>query len=148
MHELIIWKKEELDKLRRDMDRLFTQFRRTFGVPRSLIESAGQFGVELSETEKLIIVNARLPGMKPEEIDISVTDDLLTLKGTQVEDSVENGEGFQRTLQSSQSFQRTFRMPCRIVPDEVKASLKDGVLRIELPKCSPQVVRGIKVKVD
>lgn len=148
MHELIIWKKEELDKLRRDMDRLFTQFRRTFGVPRSLIESAGQFGVELSETEKLIIVNARLPGMKPEEIDISVTDDLLTLKGTQVEDSVENGEGFQRTLQSSRSFQRTFRMPCRIVPDEVKASLKDGVLRIELPKCSPQVVRGIKVKVD
>ena len=53
MSELILWKKQELDKLRKDMDLLFRRFRRGFGVPRTLLEAADSFATGLSETEKV-----------------------------------------------------------------------------------------------
>ena len=79
MHELTLWKKQEIDKLRKDMDSLFRRFRKEFGLPSSLSEVAEPFSMDLSETESTLTVSAELPGIKPEDIHISVTENTLTL---------------------------------------------------------------------
>jgi len=145
MSELTIWKKQELDKLRKDLDLLFRRFRRGFGVPRTLLEAAESFSTEFSETEEMLVLSTDLPGIKPEDIEISVTEDTLNLKAATIEDSVDKDENFQRIEKRSRSFSRSISLPCRIIAEEVKASFKDNILRIELPKCKPKKARGVIV---
>ncbi|UCF89976.1 MAG: Hsp20/alpha crystallin family protein [Desulfobacterales bacterium] len=147
MTELTLWKKQEIEKLRRDMDLLFRRFRRGFGVPRALLEAAESFAVDLSETENSLILRVEVPGLKPEDIQVTVTEDTLTLKGETRERRVEKGETYQRVEKRSQSFSRTLTLPCRVLTDEVKATYKDDILQIVLPKCKPQEARGITIEV-
>jgi HSP20 family protein len=145
MSELVLWKKQELDKLRKDLDLLFRRFRRGFGVPRSLLEAAESFSTELSETDELLVLSTGLPGIKPEDIEISVTDDTLNLKAEARQDSVDQKEDFQRIEKSYRSFSRSISLPCRIIAEDVKATYKDDILRIELPKFKPKKARGVIV---
>ena len=145
MSELALWKKQELDKLRNDMDLLFRRFRREFGVPRTLLEATELFPTEFSETEEMLVLSTDLPGIKPEDIEISVTEDTLNLKAETREDSVDTEENFQRIEKRSRSFSRSISLPCRIIAEEVKATYKDEILKIELPKCKPKKARGIIV---
>jgi HSP20 family protein len=145
MSELVLWKKQELDKLRKEMDLLFKRFRRGFGVPWSLLEAADTFSTEFSETEDMLVLRTDLPGIKPEDIEISVTDDTLNLTAEDRKDSVDEEEYFQRIEKRYQSFSRSISLPCRIIAEEVKATFKDNILRIELPKCKPKKPRGVIV---
>ena len=146
MSELVLWKKQELDKLRKDLDLLFRRFRRGFGVPRSLLEAGESFSTELSETEDMLVLSTDLPGIKPEDIEVSVTEDTLNLKAEAREDSVDKEENFQRIEKRYRSFSRSISLPCRIVAEEVKATYKDNILRIELPRCKPKKARGVIVE--
>jgi HSP20 family protein len=146
MSELTLWKKQEMGKLRRDLARVFRRIGSDFGVPVSFLEVAELFPVELSETESSVVLKAELPGMKPENFDMSVTEDSLTLKGESREERVEESDRYQRVEQRSRSFSRTVALPCRIVPDDVKATYKDGILRIVLPKCKPKKARVITIE--
>jgi len=145
MSELTLWKNREMDKLRRDLARVFRRIGSDFGVPVSFLESAEPFPLELSETESSLVLKAELPGMQPEHLDVSVTEDSLTLKGESREERIEESDRFQRVEQRSRSFSRTVTLPCRIVPEDVKATYKDGILRIVLPKCKPKKARGIAI---
>jgi len=145
MSELTLWKKQELDKLRKDLDLLFRRFRRGFGVPRTLLEAAESFSTEFSETEEMLVLSTDLPGIKPQDIEISVTEDTLNLKAEAREDSVDTEANFQRIEKRSRSFSRSISLPCRIIAEEVKATYKDEILKIELPKCKPKKARGIIV---
>jgi HSP20 family protein len=145
MSELTLWKKQELDKLRKDLDLLFRRFRRGFGVPRTLLETAELFSTEFSETEDMLVLSTDLPGVKPEDIEISVTEDTLNLKAETREDSIDTQENFQRIEKSSRSFSRSISLPCRIIAEEVKATYKDEILKIELPKCKPKKACGVIV---
>ena len=138
MSELTLWKKQELDKLRKDMDLLFRRFRRGFGVPRRLLEAAESFSTEFSETEDMLVLSTDLPGIKPEDIEISVTEDTLNLKAETREDTVDTEENFQRIEKRSRSLSRSISLPCRIIAEEVKATYKDEILKIELPKSKPK----------
>ena len=148
MSELIVWRKQEIDRLRRDMDHLFKRFRRDFGVPHFLLEAAESFSLDLSETQNTVTLRAELPGMKPEDMRVSVTDDSLTLRGEIREDTVDKGENYERVAKRSQSFSRTIALPCRIKTAEVKATFKDGVLEIVLPKCSPAEAQGVNIEIE
>jgi HSP20 family protein len=145
MSELTLWKKQELDRLRKDMDLLFRRFRRGFGVPRTLLEATESFSTEFSETEDMLVLSTDLAGIKPEDIEISVTEDTLNLKAETREDSVDTEENFQRIEKRSRSFSRSISLPCRIIAEEVKATYKDEILKIELPKCKPKKARGVLV---
>jgi len=147
MHELTLWKKGELENLRRDIDLLFRRFRRGFGVPRSLMETTEIYRTDLSETEDTVFVEAKLPDIRPGDIQISVTEDTLSLKAETSEESLEKVENYQRIEKSSRSFSRSIKLPCRILPEEVKATFKDNVLKIELPKCRPKKARGISIEI-
>jgi HSP20 family protein len=146
MNELTLWRKQEIDKLRREMDLLFRRFRREFGVPRSLLETTEAFSMNLSETENTVTLRAELSGIKPEDIDILVTDQALTLKAQTREDTTEKGEHYEHIAKRSRSFSRTISFPCRIMNDAVKATYKDGILEIVLPKCKPPEARGVNIE--
>jgi HSP20 family protein len=145
MGELTVWKQQEIDKLRRDMDQLFRRFRKELGIPRYLIEVAESFSVGLSETENTLTVKAELPGIKPEDIKISVTEDTLTLKGETGEEVIESAEGYRRIERRSRTFSRTVSLPCRVLTEDVKATLKNDILQIVLPKCKPKEARSVKI---
>ena len=147
MTELNIWKNEELDKLRKDLDFRFRRFRRGFGVPRAFLERTEMFATSLSETEDYLVLKTELPGVRVENIRLSVTDDSLSLVVESNEDSVEQGANLQTIVKRTRSFSKSIALPCRIVVEEVKATYQDNVLKIELPKCRPKQARGITIEV-
>ena len=147
MTELTLWKKEELDKLRKDLDFRFSRFRRGFGVPRAFLERAEMFATSLSETKDYLIIEAELPGVQAENIQLSVTDDKLSMAVKSSEDSVEQGADHQTIVKRTRSFSKSIVFPCRIVIEEVKATYQDNILKIELPKCRPKEARGIPIEV-
>ena len=128
MTELTLWKKEELDKLRKDLDFRFSRFRRGFGVPRAFLERAEMFATSLSETKDFLIIEAELPGVRAENIQLSVTDDKLSLTVKSSEDSVEKDANLQTIVKRTRSFSKSIVLPCRIVVEEVKATYRDNIL--------------------
>jgi HSP20 family protein len=147
MPELIVWKNERMDKLRKDMDRICTRVCDEFGIPLFLETAAELPAIDVSETEDSIILRAEVPDINPEDLDISITDDTLRIKGETKQERVEEAGGVQRTERRYGAFSRTLQLPCRIDMDDVKATYKEGILNIVMPKCSPEQAREIKVKV-
>jgi len=146
MTDLTLWRKQEIDKLRKDLDLLFRQFRQGFGVPRALLQADEAFKVELSESARAVTVKARLPGLRPEDIQISVTDDTLTLAGSASENHVEKTGQYERIERHRRSFARTLTMPCRIAAEAVKATYKNDELTIHLPKCEAPKARRVDIE--
>ena len=147
MTELTLWKKEELDKLRKDLDSRFSRFRRGFGVPRAFLERSEMFATSLSETEDYLVLKAELPGVQAENIQLSVTDDRLRMAVKSSEDSVEQAANLQTIVKRTRSFSKSIVLPCRIVIEEVKATYQDNILKIELRKCRPKEARAITIEV-
>ena len=147
MPELIVWKNKRMDKLRRDMDRICTRVCDEFGIPLFLETAAELPSIDVSETEDSIILRAEVPDVDPEDLDISITDDTLRIRGEKKQERVEEKGGVQRTERRYDSFSRTLQLPCRIELDDVKATYREGILNIVMPKCSPEQAREIKIKV-
>ena len=149
MKDLIRWKKGEdwgLTQMRREMDRLFDRFFEALPF-RGLAETGGWTpSVDVSETEKEIIVRAELPGMDPKEIDISLSGNVLTIKGERKHEREEKKENFHLVERGYGSFSRTLQLPAEVRADKIKATYKDGVLNVSMPKTAPEAVKKIVVK--
>lgn len=116
------------------------------------LRSGAQPRFDLSETDKEVEVQTDVPGFKPEEIDIEVRDDMLTIRGEQSEEkrSEENakksdGRTYHRVERRSGSFSRSIWLPCPVKTDDVEAVLKEGVLTVTLPKADEAKTCKIKV---
>ena len=147
MPGLIIWKNQEMGRLKRDMERLLARFFDDFAVPffvRPFKE--GPF-IDLSETEDRLILRAEIPGATPEDLDISISGDILTVKGEAKQDFVTEKEGYRSTEREYGHFSRAIQLPCKVQIHEVKATYKDGLLSIDMPKCEPGPSREIKIKI-
>ncbi|MCK4785433.1 MAG: Hsp20 family protein [Desulfobacteraceae bacterium] len=148
MSGLILWKDQEMSKLRRDIDRLFDRCRSDFGVCRFLGEVSEGFSIKLTESEDTLIVRAELEGVNPENLDVSITNDiLLTIRGEKKIGTDEESGYYHSVKRRFTSFTRTFRLPCRVRVGEIKATYKKGILNIIMPKWKPQKARGIKVEI-
>ncbi|WP_031497901.1 Hsp20/alpha crystallin family protein [Bryobacter aggregatus] len=104
--------------------------------------------VDVLETENELILKADLPEVKQEQIDIRIEDGTLTLRGERKFVKGENEKGYHRIERSYGSFSRSFALNDSINPEGVKASFKDGVLTITLPKKDIAKPRQIKVEVS
>jgi HSP20 family protein len=147
MAELIIWKNQEIDRLKRDMDRLLNRFRDDFCSPLLLKGFREDPYLELSETEDDLLLRAEIPDVRPKDLDITISDDMLTIKAEVRQEAFSEGEGFRERTQSRRFFSRTIQLPCKVHVDEVRASYQDGTLNIIMPKCKPETAREIKIKV-
>ena len=147
MAELILWKNREMDRLKKDMDRLLNRFRDDFCSPLLLKGFREEPYLELSETQDDLILRAEIPDVQPKDLDITISDELLTIKAEVNQEAFSEEEGYSERTQSCSLFTRTIQLPCKVHTDEVRASYQDGTLNIVMPKCKPERTRGIKIKV-
>jgi HSP20 family protein len=148
MPGLIIWKNQEIDRLKRDMDRLFARLWDDFCIPlfpRGYREAPF---IDLSETEDRLILRAEIPGVTPEDLDISITDGTLTIRGESRENMATEGEDYRSTETGYGYFSRSIPLPCKVQMGDVKATYKDGLLTIVMPKCKPEPPREIKIRIS
>jgi HSP20 family protein len=148
MPGLIIWKNQEIDRLKKDMDRLLARLWDDFCIPLFPRGYREEPAVDLSESEDRLIFRAEIPGVTPEDLNISITDDTLTIRGESREETVESEEDYRSTQRSYGYFSRTIALPCKVEMGEVTATYKDGLLSIVMPKCKSEPPREIKVKVS
>ena len=146
MPQLTLWKNQEISKLRRDMDRLFSRLWDDFSMPVSPRSEYERPFIDLSEKGDQLELKAEIPGVDPENLEISITDDLLTIKGKTETETVQDKGNVHRVERRFGSFSRVIQLPCRVKLDEIKASYKKGILSIEMPKCKPETVKKIKIK--
>jgi len=104
--------------------------------------------IDLSETNNDIIMKAELPGIDPKDIDISLTNDLLTIKGEKKQEKEEKEEDYHLIERSYGSFIRSIRLPKDVQSDKISASYKNGILKVILPKSEEAKKKEIKIKVE
>jgi HSP20 family protein len=136
-----------LSSLRDELDRLFespwTELART-----SQLLSGWSPALDVHEDKDNFVVQAELPGMKREDIDVSLQDGALSISGERkVEKKYEEAEIY-RTERFFGKFQRTVTLPTPVAADKVKAQYKDGVLTITLPKTEAAKPKQIDVNVN
>ncbi len=103
--------------------------------------------VDVHETKDYFLVKAELPGMKQEEIEVSILDGTLTLKGERKRETEVKENEYHRIERSYGTFQRSIALPAGVDANAVKASYKDGVLEIQIPKKEEAKPKAIKVEV-
>lgn len=101
--------------------------------------------VDVYETADAYVLNAELPGMKKEDIDIDVKDRILTLRGERRWNTEAKDERFHRKERVFGRFQRSFALPEGVVADSITAELKNGVLKICIPRPEEKKPRQITV---
>jgi len=136
----------DLRNVHSEMDRLFSSL-----WPRSDQElTNGRLwtpAIDVYEDKEQIVVKAELPGVRKEDVSISLTEDTLTLKGERKYEKEEKKENYYRLEGSYGGFVRTIEIPRPVKADAVKAEFKDGVLKIVLPKADDSKTREIKIDV-
>jgi HSP20 family protein len=95
-----------------------------------------------------IQVHVELPGIAREDVDISLKEDVLTIRGEKKEKKEEKGENRYYVERSYGTFSRTINLPAKVRADQVKASYKDGVLEVSLPKAEGEKTREVHVDVE
>jgi len=100
-----------------------------------------------AETEKAFIVKVELPEVEKKDIDISVNQGLLTIRGERKREKEEKSKRFHRIERSFGSFSRSFRFPNDIEEDKIEANFKDGVLQITLPKSAKAKQKQISINI-
>lgn len=146
MAELTIWR--PFQDLKKEMDRLWQEFFGKSYLPErwEVVEWAP--AVDVSETDEEVIVKADLPGVKPEEIEINLVDNVLTIKGEKKRETEEKKENYYRVERYYGSFMRAIQLPSEVDGEKVKAQYKDGVLKVTLPKKPEAKKKLIKVEVE
>ncbi|HEX6998064.1 MAG TPA: Hsp20/alpha crystallin family protein [Gammaproteobacteria bacterium] len=139
-----------------DLDRLFDEFMSTrwpspfaWQWPSSL-RSLGMEplrarvpSVDICENDAEVIVRAEVPGVDKENLDVSITDRTLTIKGRSREEQKEEREDYYRREIRSGEFSRSLLLPCEVDAEKASASLKDGIVELRLPKAAAAQRRRI-----
>ena len=105
-------------------------------------------GVDVFETDTDVVVKAEIPGVDKKELDISITDNDVTIKGEAMKDEEVREEGYYRRERRYGSFSRTVPLPGPVETDKAKASFKDGVLEIRIPKTPEEQAKVTKIEVE
>jgi len=145
--ELVPWRPfGEVSLFRGEMDKLWDRF---FGQKRL----AGTFNeewlpsVDISETEDNLLIKAELPGLETQDVKVSISGYLLTIKGEKKKEKEEKDEHHHYMERYSGSFERSFRIPVNVKSDKVEAVFDKGVLKVTLPKAEEARKKEIEIKV-
>lgn len=140
-----------------EMERWFEDvFRRPFSLlgpswlPRMRFPELEEISpvVDIYEEGDNVVVKAEIPGIKKDDIDVSLTDNTITISGEKEKEEKVEKKNYYRLERSYGSFTRTFRLPAEVQSDKAKARFKDGILEIRIPKTEEAKKREKKVKVE
>ena len=146
MFELVPWRRNRgaLARPRRD---LFNWFLEDFNLPDFWTEEREWMpAFDVAETANAIVVKAELPGMDVKDIDIALTDGLLTIRGERKLEKEEKKEDYHRIERQFGSFSRSLNLGQRVKADDIEAAYKDGILTVTLPKTEESKPKKIEVK--
>lgn len=133
-----------LDWPRRDV---FDRFFDDFNLPSVFSEETGfKPAFDVSETEDALIVKAELPGMEEKDIEISLSEGILTIKGEKKHEKEEESGQYHTVERRYGAFCRTMRLPAEVDAEKVDAVYKDGVLSVTMPKSETAKPRKIEIK--
>ena len=128
-----------------EMNRLFSGSlrRRT----REDLPSFFRPDIDLEEDDEQFVVIADVPGIRKEELDISITGNVVTIKGERKEESEKEGKNFYHAERWAGGFTRVIELPGEVDASKVKASVKDGILELTIPKSDSAKPKQIKVDI-
>lgn len=132
--------------LREAMDRLFQE---SFVGPRRrewLAPAEGSLALDMYETEDAAVVKTSVPGIKPDDIDITISGNTLTIAGETKKEEEVKDENYIRRERRYGSFSRSVILPQDLEPDKAEASFDDGVLTLTIPKAPEAKPKVIKIK--
>ena len=140
----------EMAAMREMMDRLFEEsFTRPFRMLGTVRETTRVLPLDVYETDENVVVRAALPGAKPEDVEINVTGDALTIKG-RIHSEAEKEEARKWNWICNEvwygEFVRTLTLPIPVQADKAEATFEDGILTLTLPKAEEIKPKQIKVK--
>ncbi|MEE9591346.1 MAG: Hsp20/alpha crystallin family protein [Thermodesulfobacteriota bacterium] len=146
---------KELEVMRREMDRLwdemFTSPRRAFASTpwRRLAAEEGVAipAVDVIDRKDEVVVKAELPGIDKDKIDISIEDDNLIIKGEVKKEEEVKEEEYYHCERTYKSFARAISIPTKVNSAKVKASFKDGILEVHLPKAEELKPKKVKIEI-
>ncbi len=148
MADLVRWNPaREMMSLREAMDRLFEESFLRPGWFGFADPAEAMLPLDIYETEDHVVVKAAAPGVSPKDIEVTITGNVLTIKGeVKAEEKVEKGN-YLRQERRYGSFCRQVALPDGVKTDNVQATFKDGVLSLELPKTETAKTKTVKVVV-
>lgn len=130
-------------QLHQEMNRLFDDFFTDFGSPSLFSDGSGgrarPVHIEYKDTDRALEIDAELPGVEEDDIDVQLQDNLLTIKAQKRFEEEEEG----RSTRSYSSFSRSVALPYDVDGDRVEATFKNGVLKLTLPK-PPEIAAKTK----
>jgi len=136
---------DQISRLREEMNRLFDS--PVAGLSRGQFFSSWGPVVDLYEDKNNLIVRAELPGMKKEEIDVSLQNGALTISGERRREEKHEQSETSRAERFFGRFQRSVILPVAVAAEKIKASYKDGILTVTLPKTEEAKPKQIEVNV-
>ncbi len=131
----------EVDRLQREMNRLFET---TYPARRR--QAAGYPAVNLWSNENGVILTAEVPGVSPDDIDINVLGETVTLSGVRNIDELPETARYHRQERGYGAFTRSVQLPFNVDVNQVEANFKNGVLAVNLPRAEADKPRKIAVK--
>ena len=135
----------EMVSLRQAMDRIFED---SFVRPSRVISAFGETAgmpVDMYQTPAEVVVKVTLPGVKPEDVDITITGDTLTIKGESKEEQETKREDYLYKERRYGTFTRSLTLPAGLKPDKATAGFDDGVLTLTIPKAEEAKPKTIKI---
>lgn len=134
----------EMLSMRREMDRLFDSF---FEASPSTWEGQSNWGlaVDVSENDDNFVVRASIPGVNPDDIEVTLSDNTLTIKGETQSDVTSENEKYHVRERRSGGFTRTLTLPMPLKTDAIEANHENGVLTLTLPKAEEVKPRRITI---
>jgi HSP20 family protein len=136
-------------RMEREMEDLFGRFFRDWPGAGTTTEGPGWVpDVDMLDKPDEILVRADLPGLEQKDVDVTVQDGTLTVRGERKEERVEKEEGYYLCERRAGAFARRFTLPPGVEADKIKATFKNGVLEVHIPKSKEVKGKKIDVKVE
>jgi HSP20 family protein len=137
----------DIDEVQSEMNRLFDSF---FGRPTQsgVSERVWAPVADMHETKDELVIKLDLPGMNEKDIQLSITGDLLSVRGQRLQTQEVKEESYYRSERWAGRFERTFQLPIPVQTEKVRATYRDGVLTVTLPKVEEVKPKDIKIDVE
>ena len=134
--------------LQREVDRLFDEFARGFGMPAVTGNGSLMPSMDISETDKEYVITAELPGLERKDVEVSLEDNVLTIRGEKKIESPpdDKNKNVHVSERSYGVFYRALELPGNVDPASVQATMSKGVLKITIPKPAESEPKKIEVK--
>jgi len=137
---------DHFNLMQKNINDMFENF---FNIsPLNFTDTQFSPSVDINEDEKMITVKAELPGLEEKDIDVTLKDNTLTIRGEKKNEHEEKSKKLHLKETSYGCFERTFTLPEEIVAENIKATYKNGVLEFEIPKDTKKAPKQISVKVE